>query len=498
MSSQFLNATKFDINYVNMPFDEQLDRAVSAILSNNSPPKIFNEYGIATVVKQNYLKPISVASMQVIAARCVNFRKVANGVHCNPPKDLVAALACSSELIDNLPKINRIVRIPSFDTNGEIICVPGYREKTEEMYLPTDDTVLYKLPPTISPDLIKKSKNLILNHLLVDFPFHEEIDRTHAVGALLQYFVMPMIDGPTPMYVISSSDPGFGKTLLASCIHEVAVGTSPDLLTISNSPLEAEYSISAVLWKDSPDLIFDNITRLDPAVLARYVTATSVAARVIGSSDVRNVCTCRVWIATGNNIDIPLEMWRRTVRIRLQADDQPYLWNDQNRIFKHPEIIKHIKTNRPKYIGACHILIRSWLDAGSPVMNEAKLGGFQSWTKIIGSILGFHGFSGFLGHFTEPMPISPEDEAFSDLIDNIWLAFQGKEFTAGNVVKDCEEKEIINHCGRNSKSLPISLGIYLKKKVGCSARGFRLELRVDKHKGQNKYFLVPLKKIDCD
>jgi len=47
---------------------------------------------------------------------------------------------------------------------------------------------------------ITAARALLIDDLLVDFPFVDDSDRAHAIAAIILPFIRRMIDGPTPMH----------------------------------------------------------------------------------------------------------------------------------------------------------------------------------------------------------------------------------------------------------------------------------------------------------
>jgi hypothetical protein len=90
-------------------------------------------------------------------------------------------------------------------------------------------------------------------------------------------------------------------------------------------------------------------------------------------------------------------MARRTVRIRLDAKtDRPWLRDG----FRHADLRVWAANNRGDLIWAALVLWQGWLDAGRPVGTRV-LGKFESWSHVLGGVLGHAKIVGFLDNLEE-------------------------------------------------------------------------------------------------
>lgn len=132
-----------------------------------------------------------------------------------------------------------------------------------------------------------------------------------------------------------------------------------------------------------------------------------------------------IWIATGNNPVLSGEIARRTVRIRLDAKtDQPWLRTQ----FRHPDLRGWIKENRGDLVWAALTLIRWWFVRGRPKATTQKLGGFESWSEVIGGILQTAGYKGFLSNLQDFYAASDtEGAAWRAFVEAWWGKFKVQE-----------------------------------------------------------------------
>jgi len=104
-----------------------------------------------------------------------------------------------------------------------------------------------------------------------------------------------------------------------------------------------------------------------------------------------------VWILTGNNPSMSLEIVRRCVRIRIAPQqDRPWLRKD----FKHDPLLDWVRSERSRLVHACLVLIQAWIAAGRPA-GKQRLGSFERWARTMGGLFDVIGVPGFLGGLEE-------------------------------------------------------------------------------------------------
>ena len=87
------------------------------------------------------------------------------------------------------------------------------------------DVALPPVPVRPTKAETQTAVSLLLEHYLGDFPFEDAASKAHTLAAILSPLVRRMVHGPTPLFLVSASGPGVGKSLLLSAISLVAGGT---------------------------------------------------------------------------------------------------------------------------------------------------------------------------------------------------------------------------------------------------------------------------------
>ena len=223
--------------------------------------------------------------------------------------------------------ITRIVEIPILAPDFSLQTTPGYFPGSRTYYAPTQGLVIPQVPLAPSKADVECARRLILEELLVDFPFTSQSEIAHAVALLLLPFIREVIDGPTPLHLIEAPTPGSGKGLLTWVLTYLFIGNFVALMTEGRDEDEWRKRITAKLRRGPSVIIIDNLRRrLDSAAVASALTSLIWEDRLLGQSETLNLPIRAAWIVNGNNPALSAEMSRRAVRIRLDPKhDRPWL-----------------------------------------------------------------------------------------------------------------------------------------------------------------------------
>jgi hypothetical protein len=177
-----------------------------------------------------------------------------------------------------------------------------------------------------------------------------------------------------------------------------------------------------MLLQSARIILLDNVTEIASAKLSAALTATTWRGRLLGRSEMVNVPNTALWTATGNNVELSKEMGRRVVPIRLDAGmEHPEDRDD----FKH-RLPAWAAENRAKLVSACLSLVRAWLDADRPAPSKT-LGRYESWARVIGGIVTYAGFDGFLENRGERVAAADRESAEWAALASAWWSAWGIE-----------------------------------------------------------------------
>lgn len=315
-----------------------------------------------------------------------------------PSKDVARMMSTMPD--PRLPILESVVTTPCFGKSGTLIGRSGYHAGDHLWFEPTEGVVDIDVPSRPSDRDVAAARSLLLDDLVVDFPFSSQSDRAHFIAALLLPFARRMIDGCTPLHVFEAPSVGSGKSLLCSTIATITTGADQPTNSIPEHDDEVRKLITSKLLVGTPIMLLDNAREkrlFDCPVLAAALTATSWTDRLLGTNKSISLSNTQAWFLTGNNPRLSMELLRRSVRIRLDPK-RDRAWQRDG--FKHDPLLGWVRENRRELVRACLILIQAWIAAGKPRSSQ-RLGSFETWAATMGGILDVAGIRGFLGNLDE-------------------------------------------------------------------------------------------------
>src|SRR5262249_10518642 len=137
------------------------------------------------------------------------------GLAPTPPPEYVATSILAKPEWPEMPPIRGIVEAPVFAADGTLSTEPGYQRNTRLWFQPAPGVVIPPVSDQPSPTEVAAACRLLLDELLVDFPFHDAASKAHTVALLLLPFVRELIGGPTTLHLVDAPTPGTGKGLLS-------------------------------------------------------------------------------------------------------------------------------------------------------------------------------------------------------------------------------------------------------------------------------------------
>jgi hypothetical protein len=376
---------------------------------------------------------------EVLARAACWLRPTPQGPLPVPPPEVVAQ-ALLERPHQDLPVLRGVVRSPILTEEG-IIVTPGYDAATGLYYAPGPG--LEGMPPV--PDQpaaedVAEAKRLLLEELLGDFPFDSQASRAAAMAMLLTPFLRELIDGPTPLFLVDKPTPGAGATLLATVAATVATGEPPSYLSPREGEEEWRKAATSVLLQGAGLVLIDNVKALSSATLSSAITAAVWSDRLLGRNSIITLPNRALWVATGNNPTLSLELARRCVRVRLEPpSERP--WTRTG--FRHPHLLRWVRENRGRLVWACLVLARHWLAHGRPSPSCPRPGMFEAWAETVGGVLEAAGIQGFLENTLEvyeEAEASPFLERARGLLTLWWQRFGEREVTAGQLLEAAQQE----------------------------------------------------------
>jgi hypothetical protein len=313
-----------------------------------------------------------------------------------PPKDVADDLLSTAS--PPLPRLQAVVNTPVIAPDGRCVTTSGYHPEVE-LYLDLAGLKVPSVPESPLPSDVARARVLLLDELLIDFPFAGDADLAHAISPLITTMARPLIDGPTPLHLFDAPMPGTGKGLLTEVVTVITTGGPAPIMSEAKGREEWAKQITAALVEAPSIILIDNIqAKLDASPLAAALTSRIWAQRELGTNTRRMRLPVRcTWIATGNNASMSMEIARRTVRSRIDSAME-YPW--ERAAFRHDPLIEWVQANRGELCWAVLTLIRAWIVMGRPEPKN-RLGSFEGWSRVVGGILKVAEIPGFLGNRAE-------------------------------------------------------------------------------------------------
>jgi hypothetical protein len=436
----------------NRQFRDVAAAAWSALHASNNPPSLFVRMGGLVRVAENWVEDRLVRQIESVSEMALYDRlsRIADWVRegedsttsVSPSKDVVRVMEAVPSV--QLPPLSALAEGPVFARDGSLIASPGYhREAALWLDLP-EDFDIGDIPDAPTPSDIAWARSLFLDDLLVDYPFVAPSDRAHAVAAVILPFVRRLIPGRTPIHLVEAPTEGSGKGYLCHAVSIISTGQTQGARTLSHDDDEARKMITSELSTGRPIILLDNADDkkvLSSPSLASVITADTWTDRQLGQTRMLTMPNNAVWLLTGNNPKLSMELARRCVRIRIEPrEERPHLRKN----FKHAPFLDWVHENRPALVRAAIILVKAWMAAGKP-LSAHRLGSFERWAQTIGGILEVAGIPGFLGNLEALYETADlEGEAWREFISVWWEEYATAPQRVVDLVELCEQRNLLS------------------------------------------------------
>lgn len=380
-----------------------------------------------------------------------------------------------------LPPLRGIVTSPVIRLDGTLLQAPGYDTDTGLYLQPR--VPLRRLQPHVSEASLEKAKEIIFGQMLADFPWAQPSDRAHFIGALLTPILRPYFHGPTPMFIVSATAPGSGKSLLKD-IFKSCFGISETAWPENDTELRK--SITTQLYTTGqPVVVLDNLPNghiIKSPVLSSLLTAEHWGDRVLGSTASVTMPNNRLWIVTGNGLRTGGDNGRRAMWVRLDPNcPDP----DQRDGFRVGDLRPWLRANASTVVAALVTMVRSWVAAGAPTIRTRK-GDYSEWATIVAGLLGHLGVPGWMSDRDDAIQQDDETQEWAAFLIAWSEKLEDNVVTAGTALTSLSE-----HVPRYAKTgeAPTAkvLGNWLKARDGRYFGDRKIKLIYDSHRCQNTY-----------
>ena len=486
---------------------------LDAALGECSEPRLFNKGGVLVAVAGHRAYNPTPPSLAMELAQRVAFLKVKQDEEgneqtkpCLPPPALTTGMVAAPHMFGSVKPLRRLVTSPRILADGRITTLPGYYPCAQLYY--TGKIRLGDLSMSLTEAV------RVLEEPFADFPFVDASDKANALSVPLSLTCAELHKGGSPINVPVASRFGSGKTLLISAPVTLLTGSGPNTIDHETAGESLTKEITTAMIQSPPAILIDNVaTTLDSARLAAIMTSEVTHARLLGGNQQAELHNTCFWAATGNAIQMTGEMIRRSYVTRIDANME----DPEERVnFKIPDLNSWVKdpANQSRYVTACLVIARAWVDAGSPRFTKQILGSFRDWCEVIGGMLEMIGHGQFLAnkdHFKATA--DPEQEMWREIVSEWYRSFGSKQITTTDLLNvvtlidpNGSDTDYANrrdqpliHLGNGmmmAHSMRTKLGMLIRHKVGqvfrlVPDRGPQVEVKI-LNSARSQYQLLPI------
>ena len=438
------------------PPEDVIEETWAAIRRVNHPPFLFQRGGSMAQIRLDketpFIEQMDEGALYGRLIRTCHWVRVGNEKtdFVAPTREILRDMLIYSD--PPLPKLEAMVQVPVFGRSGKLLQTSGYHVEDHLWYQPQKGMPLPPVPENPTQSDLTQARNLFLDDLLVDFSFVSESDRAHFMAAALLPFVRRLINGPTPLHLIEAPTMGSGKSMLAHLLAIIATGKIADVGSLPEYEEERRKVITTMLSRARPIILLDNAsqkTTLDSAALAAVLTAQVWTDRLLGHTRSLELPNHALWLMTGNNPKLTLELARRCLRIRIDpGTDKPW----QRQRFKHPDLMEWAEENRGRLIHALLTMVQAWIAQGKP-LGRQRLGSYEKWSAVVGGILQVAGLPNFMGNLDSLYEEADNDgQMWRTFTQEWWSSFQGTPKRVKDLNSLCDERDLLCQV-RGEKSL---------------------------------------------
>lgn len=281
------------------------------------------------------------------------------------------------------PYLDAVVETPTIRPDGTILSVPGHDRATGLLYQPAPGEAAWPAVPTHpTRSQVEEAVRALLDPVR-DFPFVATSDRAAYVAVVLTLIARHCVAGAVPMFAVRAPAPGTGKSLFVAVTGLIGTGREPATMTMTGDGDELRKRVLSIALSGTPAVTLDNASGvMGSDVLAAFLTATDVEDRILGRSEMVRVPLRVVWMTTGNNLGFKATLGRRVVPIDLDANRE---MPEDRTGFAYPDLLAHVRGERPRLVTAALTILRAFAVAGRPTHGRARMGSFEAWDDAIRS-----------------------------------------------------------------------------------------------------------------
>jgi hypothetical protein len=290
--------------------------------------------------------------------------------------DRVAATYLARVGLWKLPILTGLIEAPILRPDGTVLNVAGYDRDTG-LFLDCDDHW-----PIIPQNPSRADAEAALKELMApfaQFPWVGDEHKSVFCSGILTALQRRLL-ASAPLHGFSAHVQRTGKSLLVESIGIIATGRKPAAKGVSRSPEELRKAITSTLREGHLIANLDNVVGpLDSPDLARAITQSVYADRLLGVNSDVILPTNVLWVATGNNLTFKGDMSSRALICEIDANVE----HPEERTFQIGDLYGHLQAHRKQLVTAALTILRAFRVAGCPPQKFKPMGGFDQWSREV-------------------------------------------------------------------------------------------------------------------
>jgi hypothetical protein len=224
--------------------------------------------------------------------------------------------------------------------------------------------------------------------------------------------------------------------------------------------------------------------------LARAITQSEYADRLLGVNRMLRLPTNVLWTATGNNLTFHGDLPSRALVCRID----PQVERPEERQFTIADLPSHLREHRKRLVAAALTILRAYHVAGQPRQSVRPWGGFDQWSREVREALVWLGLADPCATREQIVANDPERELTAEVLRAWSAAFGNKAVLVREAIAaagDCGHEELqqaflaIAAARHDSRQIDARrLGAWLASKKGRVTDGLRLTPDHKEHRAQ--------------
>jgi hypothetical protein len=393
-------------------------------------------------------------------------------IRCEP-SDRIVKMLLKGDGHSLMRPLKGLARQPFFRrSDHQLVTSPGYDPVS--MIYAAFDASEFTLPEPTRENAMDALRQL--KHLVHEFHFDNDTDRSAALCAMLTAAIRPSLP-LAPAFNISASQPGSGKSYLGAVIAPFAGPGLPLNVSYPTTAEEATKAIQSFLLGQPPVIMFDDMQTnwIPHGALNRMLTSETITDRLLGTSRSVTVSTASLFMGTGNNVEPIRDMCRRVVTIYLNAKTDSPVTLSYN--FRPAEMVRQ---DRGRYVSAALTIIRAWHADGCPKADIPNITSYERWSDLCRQPLVWLGQADPAASLLRQVESDPDAETLGTFLKE-WYECLGEDtVTVRRLVDQADKFDLLKEA---LFDLPVTergevnrskLGWYLSKNLKRTVGGLQL------------------------